>query len=113
MSTLVFHPHAFQIVSPGESWVVLCSRCVKRREGGAGPALFLLSLGVTSGCCHDCGGGFCMCRGALECDLCPRRNTPVVVDGLSCFRFTIPPAAPTLPVLAEQGDKEDGNPRSS
>lgn len=93
MTTLVLHPSALSIVSPGESWAVLCPECHAARD--ASGALAPLGMIVVSGCCHDCGGGYCLCRGALSCDLCPRRNSPTVIQSLTLYRIT-PASSPAV-----------------
>lgn len=86
-------------VEEGVGVVALCAHCAEQRMSDlGGPELEKLDAGVVSGVCHDCGGGFCMCRGALSrCDICPRKNAPVVVSKLTAYAFRIPPAAPTVP----------------
>lgn len=82
----------------GAACVVLCAHCADQRQADpSAAALEALRAPVVSGCCHDCGGGFCMCRGSLPCELCPRRNSPVLVQGLTFFRLLVPPAAETVP----------------
>ena len=95
--------------------VALCDHCAKQRQATSpigGPDLVLLRSvswdgragvevqpTVLSGFCHDCGGGWCLCNGRLPCDNCPRRNSPVVLGGLSVYAISVPPAPPTLPTL--------------
>ena len=106
MPTLVLHPHSLAIGSPGEAWAVLCSHCERQRSASInGPELVALGLAVVSGCCHDCGAGYCMCRGTLPCELCPRKNSPVIVEGLTLYRLDVPPPASTRPALG--GDDDD------
>ncbi len=83
--------------------VALCPHCVEQRlSDPRSPELVAIEVGVISGACHDCGGGFCLCRGALSrCDVCPRKNAPVVVSRLTAFMFKVPPERETVPVLAE------------
>lgn len=100
MSTIVLHPHALSFGSPGESAVVLCQHCERQRSAElGGPELVALGMAVVSGCCHDCGAGFCLCRGSLRCELCPRKNSPVIVDGLTLYRIEAPPPVSTRPAL--------------
>lgn len=92
---------------PNDSGLVaLCPHCVEQRMSDPrAPELERLDVGVISGTCHDCGGGFCLCRGALSrCDVCPRKNSPVVVQRLTAYTFKVPEPAPTVPVLAEVGE---------
>lgn len=88
-------------VEEGVGVVALCSHCARERAADLdGPELERLSVGVVSGVCHDCGGGFCLCRGVLSrCDICPRKNARVVLSSLTAYAFRVPPAAPTKPVL--------------
>lgn len=78
--------------------VALCAHCARQREADpCGVELAPSHLGVVSGYCHDCGGGWCECRGHLPCDYCPRRNSPVVLSGLKLYAVVIPPPPPTMP----------------
>ena len=98
--TIVLHPAVLSFNSPGESWAALCPYCEKQRSASlSGPELVPLGLVIVSGCCHDCGGGYCLCRGQLPCELCPRRNSPVVLSSLALFRLDCPPPPSTRPAL--------------
>lgn len=79
-------------------WVALCKHCsAQRRADPCGVELEAVAVGVISGCCHDCGGGFCLCRGHLACDYCPRKNATVIVDELIPWRVVVPPPPSTIP----------------
>ncbi len=78
------------------SCVALCRHCARQRDAG-GCELEGLAVAVVSGCCHDCGGGFCLCRGSFPCELCPRRNAPVILEALAVFALVVPPPPSTLP----------------
>ncbi len=78
--------------------MVLCQHCERQRSAELnGPELVALGLAVVSGCCHDCGAGYCMCLGALPCELCPRRNSPVIVQGLTLYKMLVPVPPSTQP----------------
>ena len=82
------------------SCVALCAHCAAQRLGDSAigaPARELDARGVVAGCCHDCGGGWCLCNGVLSCAYCPRRNSPVIVMGLALYRVEAPPPASTVP----------------
>lgn len=81
--------------------VALCEHCARQRAASAtfgGPELEPLAVvAVVSGCCHDCGAGYCLCRGQLACERCPRKNARVVVQALAIYRMVIPRAPSTVP----------------
>jgi hypothetical protein len=78
----------------------LCEHCAEQRQANPGAiALERLPLLVLSGCCHDCGGGFCLCRGHLACERCPRKNARVILEALSAWRVVVPAPPPTQPNL--------------
>lgn len=85
--------------------VALCEHCSKQRQA-SGSVLEPLAgvvdgrashLFVVSGCCHDCGAGFCLCGGFADCERCPRKNARVVVQALTLYRIVVPRAPSTIP----------------
>ena len=80
----------------------LCDHCAAQRQAElAGPSLEALAVGVVSGCCEDCGGGFCMCGGARWCERCPRKNSPTIVTRLRAYR----PHVSRTPVRSPLGER--------
>jgi hypothetical protein len=83
-STIVLDPASLSLAL---CCVALCTHCAKQRDADpSSPELVAAPAAVLSGVCHDCGGGFCLCRGILECDRCPRRNA-----------LRLPPPPSTIP----------------
>ncbi len=79
--------------------VALCASCYRDMiEDPDAPELEPVSLGVVCGYCHNCGAGWCECRGMIRCDYCPRRNSPVILmTCLVLYRIVGPPAPITTP----------------
>lgn len=78
--------------------VALCRHCAQQRESDpSAPELVAAPAAILSGVCHDCGGGFCLCRGVLDCSRCPRRNAPVILQSLTCYALRLPSPPSTIP----------------
>jgi hypothetical protein len=98
---------AMSLVAAGAA--ALCEHCARQRQAAVtigGPELSALGvvsgdafvpLVVVSGCCHDCGAGYCLCRGQLACERCPRKNARVIVQSLTLYQLAVPPAPSTHP----------------
>lgn len=79
--------------------VALCARCSEQHRGDPnGIAIEALAVCVHAGYCHNCGAGWCECRGTFPCDYCPRRNSHVILSQpLTLFRIVVPRAPSTIP----------------
>lgn len=79
--------------------VALCANCwiARRREPSPATLVHVPNAPIVSGTCHDCGGGWCECRGRLPCELCPRKNSPVIVLSLRLYTLVVPPPPDTVP----------------
>jgi len=100
-------------VDPIWGAVALCEHCARQRAASVtsgGPELEPLAVGrsqypfVVSGCCHDCGAGYCLCRGQGACERCPRKNSRVIVQALTLYRMVIPRAPSTVPAPLGGGE---------
>ncbi len=79
-------------------WVALCAHCSQQRRSDPGSAeLEEVATCVISGCCHDCGGGYCLCGGYLACERCPRKNARVILEKLTVWRLVVPEPPSTQP----------------
>ena len=94
---------AVAVACPWTDCVALCAHCAAQRHASEGAELAdvgsIWGPVVVSGVCHDCGGGFCLCRGQLGCGRCPLMNAPCVVQGLALYRRIVPPPPSTRPGL--------------
>jgi len=91
-------PTFSSIATDPSLWVALCRHCSAQRVADpCGVELAPLVVAVISGCCHDCGAGFCLCRGQLACGRCPRKNARVIVDELLAWQILVPAAPETVP----------------
>lgn len=80
--------------------VALCAFCAKQRRAASafgGPSIDAMPFVVVSGCCHDCGAGYCLCGGHLDCERCPRSNARVIVQVLTLYRLQLPRTPSTIP----------------
>ncbi len=79
--------------------IALCSHCAEQHRANPHTLpLEALPVCVHAGYCHDCGAGWCECRGTFPCNYCPRRNSHLILSqALTLFRIAVPRAPSTIP----------------
>jgi len=94
----------FSAEKEGTGRIALCSFCADQHRADPNAiAIEPIPVCVHAGHCHDCGAGWCECRGAFPCNYCPRRNSPVVLlSPLVLYRLLSPRAPSTMPGPVER-----------